>query len=134
MQRILNILSLASNLKEFFLPALLSDPTWNLNFEYVPVFSDIEKTETNYVKDSTIESKYAEKGLAVKVYQNPCIKGFLRVDFINRKYESIVPFKIETNHLDFGSGMYRFVELNKGHQIRIKTESMLYTLVPHQTF
>ena len=87
------ILSLASNLKEFFLPAFLSDQTWNLNFEYVPDFSDIEKT--NYVKDSTIESKYAEKGLAVKVYQNSCIKGFLRVDFIYRKYESFVPFKLK---------------------------------------
>ena len=93
-QRALNILSLASNLKEFFLPALTSDPKWNLEFEYIPDFDVIEKNETNFMKEcsygSLLSYDCGKIGLLiVKVYQNPNIPGFVRVDLVGKEIEYI---------------------------------------------
>ena len=93
-QRVLNILSLASNLKEFFLPALTSDPKWNLEFEYIPDFDVIEKNETNFMKECTYGSLLSRDDRSiVKVYQNPNIPGFVRVDFVGEEKEHIYSFQ-----------------------------------------
>ena len=97
-ERALNILSLASNLKEFFFPALTSDPKWNLEFEYIPDFDVIEKNETNFMKECTYNSLLSRDdgkiGLSiVKVYQNPNIPGFVRVDFVGKGKDYIFSFQ-----------------------------------------
>ena len=91
-QRAQTILSLASNLKEFFIPAITSDSKWNLEFGYIQDFTDIKKNKIIFVKECSLGSllplvtnrKKIEK--LVNVYQNPNIPGFVQSRFCGQGY------------------------------------------------
>ena len=117
-QRVLNILSLASNLKEFFLPALTSDPKWNCEFEYVPDFSDIEVNQTNFLMECTYGSLHPIvvsiliRSSVVKVYQNPNISGFVLVDCEDKKVKFIYSFDSDNNKIK-SEGPLRYYDTSR---------------------
>ena len=131
-ERVLNILSLASNLKEFLLPALTSDPKWNLEVGYIPDFSDIEVNETNFVMECTYGSlhpmiHFIFSSSVVKVYQNPNIPGFARVDCEDKKAKFIYSFDSYNNKIR-SEGMFRYSDKSSRKLLARKTGKNYYSL------
>ena len=78
--------------------------------DYIPEFTDIEKTSANFLKESTIGSimfgnsnKYKEK---TKLYTSPIYPGFVRVENVDNHKEFIFAYDEDRNLLK--EGMYRY--------------------------
>ena len=95
-----------------FLINSLVKNTFNLIcfLEYIPDFTDIEKSSANFLKESTIGSlMYGDSSrntAKAKIYRNPSYPGFVRVENVVNHQEYIFAYDEDRNLLK--EGIYRY--------------------------